>query len=300
MLKHLLVPLDGSRLAEAVLGAAASLAHQSGARLTLLHVLERNAPAQVHGERHLTDPTEAEAYLAGVANGLQRQGLTVACHSHDVAEAGVAQSITRHSAAMGVDLVVMATHGEGDAAQTLFGSIAQQVIGLGSVPVLIIHPDAAPAQCAFRRIVVPLDQSEEHEASLTVAADLARCLGASVHLLTVVPRRAELGGSGGALGRLLPTAMSAVLDAQVAEAGRRIEDLVSALEAQGLAADGRVERGETVAAIVADLNSQCCDLLVLGTHARRGWTAFWSGSVAPRVLAQWRRPTLLVRAAPRG
>ena len=66
-LDRILVPLDGSRLAEYAMGAAASLAARFHARLLLLHVLERGAPATVHGDRHLTGVEEAEAYLREVA-----------------------------------------------------------------------------------------------------------------------------------------------------------------------------------------------------------------------------------------
>jgi nucleotide-binding universal stress UspA family protein len=300
MFRHFLLPLDGSKLAEAVLGPARSLASDLGAEITLLHVLERNAPKEIHGERHLTDPKEAETYLEGLAADLRRDGLTVSFHSHDVAEAGVAESITRHAAEMGADLVVMATHGSGGMAEQLFGSIAQRVIGCGSTPVLIIHPDTAPAALVVRRMLVPLDQVEEHEASVPVATELAAALGAEIRLLTAVPRRSNLAGTGGALGRMLPTAMAAVLDAQVDDAGRRLEGLARQLADRGVTARARVERGEPVQVILQGLVSEHADLLVLATHTRRGWAAFWSGSVAPRVLAQWRRPTLLVRAAGRG
>ena len=67
MFKSILVPLDGSHLAEAGLPAAASLAEKLNAPVTLLHVIEQNAPEAVHNERHLKLPQEAEAYLQGLA-----------------------------------------------------------------------------------------------------------------------------------------------------------------------------------------------------------------------------------------
>jgi len=53
MFKRLLVPLDGSRLAEAALPPAAYLANRLDAAITLVHIIERSASAEVHGERHL-------------------------------------------------------------------------------------------------------------------------------------------------------------------------------------------------------------------------------------------------------
>ena len=61
MFKHILVPLDGSTLAEAALPAAVSLAQTYKAPVTLLHVIEQDAPEEVHRDRHLTKAVEAEA-----------------------------------------------------------------------------------------------------------------------------------------------------------------------------------------------------------------------------------------------
>ena len=89
MFKHLLVPLDGSKLAEAVLPAARAWAERLHARLTLLHITEKNAPAKIHGEHHLGSTAEAESYLAAQAGTLARPGLDVQWHVHE-AEAAMA------------------------------------------------------------------------------------------------------------------------------------------------------------------------------------------------------------------
>ncbi len=68
MFKHLLVPLDGSKLAESALPVAAWLAKTLKAPITLLHVIEQDAPEEVHRDRHLTNSDEAEAYLAKLPN----------------------------------------------------------------------------------------------------------------------------------------------------------------------------------------------------------------------------------------
>ena len=63
MFKNILVPLDGSNLSEASLAPAAYLAKNFKSQITLLHISEEDAPTQVHKERHLTKPDEANAYL---------------------------------------------------------------------------------------------------------------------------------------------------------------------------------------------------------------------------------------------
>ncbi len=82
-LSHLLIPLDGSRLAEAALPVAAALAERLGARVTLLHVLERDPPREVHGEPHLGAAGEACAYLDEVAARAFAAVAPVVRHVHE-------------------------------------------------------------------------------------------------------------------------------------------------------------------------------------------------------------------------
>ena len=68
MFKHILVPLDGSKLAEAALPAAVSLAQTFSIPVTLLHIIEQDAPEEIHRDRHLTKASQAEAYLSRIAS----------------------------------------------------------------------------------------------------------------------------------------------------------------------------------------------------------------------------------------
>src|SRR5450830_595606 len=86
MFKHILVPLDGSKLAESALPVAASLAKTLKAPVTLLHVIEQGAPEEVHRDRHLTDSAEAEAYLSGIAQSDFPPKTKVDWHVHTAAE----------------------------------------------------------------------------------------------------------------------------------------------------------------------------------------------------------------------
>jgi nucleotide-binding universal stress UspA family protein len=76
-IRHVLAPLDGSNLAEAVLPIARGLATSLGATITLLHVIEHDAPETIHGEPHLMTAADAEAYLGRVAEELRAGGATV-------------------------------------------------------------------------------------------------------------------------------------------------------------------------------------------------------------------------------
>ena len=92
MFKHILLPLDGSALAESVLPAAEYLARVFGAKITLVHIIEKDGQAMVHGERHLTQPAEAEAYLAQIRQRAFAPETAVSLHVHESAVQDVAHS----------------------------------------------------------------------------------------------------------------------------------------------------------------------------------------------------------------
>ncbi|MEW6045801.1 MAG: universal stress protein [Bacillota bacterium] len=294
MFGHLLVPLDGSTLAEAVLPVAEALARCLNASITLLHVLEHNAPARVHGERHLCDPQEAQGYLGGVLERLRAKGFSAQCHVHEVPEGDVARSIVQHAEELANDLVLLSTHGRGGMRDLLVGSIAQQVLTNGTRPVLVVHPGAVPDPFGLGRLAVPLDGTARHEHSLPVAWALARACGASVHLVTAVPTPAELAVEQGAAGRMLPLTTAARLDIEEQEAQRYLREV--ARTAPGVSVFLHVRRGDPAGELIACFREIRADLAVVATHALKRWDAFWAGSVTPRLLSQWRRPVLLVRA----
>jgi nucleotide-binding universal stress UspA family protein len=295
MFKHILVPLDGSAPAEAALPAAAYLAARCGARVTLLHIIERDAPATIHGARHLHQREEAAAYLAEIRTRAFPAGAAVACHVHKAAMADVARGIVEHEDELALDLVVMCAHGRRALLEKIFGRIAQQVVGLGRVPVLLIRPPvsgAATFDC--RTILVPEDGQPEHEIGLQVATDLVRATGARLELLFVVPTATTLSGSDAVSSQLLPSATRVMLE--LAERGARdhLQRHLAALA--GLHAQANVLRGDPAQEVVAAAEQLDADLVVLATHGKAGSEAFWSGSVAAKIIRACPRPLLLVPA----
>ncbi len=301
MVKHILVPLDGSAPAEAALPAAALLAARCGARVTLLHIIERDAPATIHGARHLREQGEATAYLDEIHRRSFPADTKVACHVHEAAAADVARGIVEHEGELAPDLIVMCAHGRRGFHEKIFGRIAQQVVGLGSVPVLLIRPPAtgaAPFEC--RTILVPEDGQPEHEIGLQVATGLARATGAKLELLFVVPTAATLGGTDALTKQLLPSATRIMLD--LAERGARehlqqhVSALVGGTSSPALQAAAHVLRGEPAREVCAAAERLAADLVVLATHGKAGSSAFWSGSVAAKIIRDCPRPLLLVAA----
>ncbi len=298
MFSHFLVPLDGSSLAEAVLPVTAALADTLRGRVTLLHVIERSAPAAVHGEPHLTDVPDAEAYLERAAERLAAAA-PVDRHVHAGQELDVAQSIAEHAAELGADLVVLCTHGRSRLRHRLFGGIAQRVAGKGRTPILLVPPagtaPARPFRC--RTMLIPLDGESAHEQGLPPAAELARACEASLHLLVVVPTLGTLAGEQAATGQILPGTTAALLELDEERAEQYVSELVARLAAGGLEVTAEVGRGDPTAMILETASRIGADLIVLGTHGRSGLDAFWSASVAPRIAQKAHLPVLLVPVA---
>jgi nucleotide-binding universal stress UspA family protein len=296
----LLVPLDGSHLAEAVLPTVVALAQRCQSQVMLLHVVERHAPTRVHGERHLQSGAEAQLYLEELADRLRQQGILVEQHVHADCEDHVARAIVEHAQELESDLVVICTHGTGGVRDLLSGSIAQQVLQRGTRPVWLVQPrkDGSAPPCALRRILVPLDGTPEHEPALEPAIALARCFGAELHLVFVIPTIATLAGGAAVAGLLLPATMRAVLDLAQHGAEEYLEETVAFCRRQEVVAQAQVLRGDPVSEVVKLATRLEVHLIVLASHGRAGLDALLAGSVAARIVGRSALPLLLVRAAP--
>ncbi len=294
-----LVPLDGSTLAESALPAVVEVSQRMSAAVTLYHALERSAPATVHGDRHLTLPAEAEGYLAGVAAWFAERGVAAAIHS-DADPGDVASRIAAAASREGADLVVLCTHGSGGLRGLLFGRVAQQVLQRGTVPVLLIPPSPAGREQTFRcrRILVPLDGSQTAEGAIPVAVSVAAGFEAELLLAMVVPTVDTISGERAAATRLMPTAAAAVLDAEAADAVDYLNGVAGPLVVRNSAVHVAVARGEPVRALLDVAARRDADLLIMATHGRSGVGAVWAGSVAQRIIAQSTRPVLLARIPP--
>ncbi|MGB9673457.1 MAG: universal stress protein [Anaerolineales bacterium] len=296
MFKNILVPLDGSRLAEAALTPAAWLSKKLTATVMLIHVIEANPPQAIHGEHHIRNEDEACDYLTQIGKTRFDPSVTVEYHVHTEEVRNVPRSITSHASEFGSDLIIMCAHGEGGLRDILLGSIAQQVIGMGKTPVLLIKPegsldgDIKP----FRRLLVGLDNMPEHEASLQVAGELATAINAELRLVNVVQTVETLKGSTAAASKLLPTTAVAMLEMTVSAALDYLEGKAENWRQCGVAVSTSVRRGDIAHELVLEAQDSDCDLIVLGTHGKAGMGAFWSGSVAPKLVGKTNLPLLFV------
>lgn len=294
--RALLVPLDGSTAAESVLPAAITLAQRLPARVSLLHTLERNAPARVHGQAHLTTEPEAEQYLQRIAEQLEAQGVTVTWHVHEAPVGNVPRNIAVHAAAQGAELILLSTHEVTDPRSWLMGAVAQGVSRYAAAPVLLLRNGRnAPPTFAPGEVIVALDSEQHGEATIPSAARLARALGVPLRLLTVVPTAETMTGDRAAATRLLPSGARAALDLEAQTAASDLAVIAGRLRGTTPGVDivAAVMRGDPSQAIMSAARAQNA-IIALATHGRTGLDAIWSGSVGSRIIARAPGPFLLV------
>ncbi len=150
MYRRILVPLDGSTLAEAALPHATALATRFQASLTLLEVATSitvasavdplaasGAEAALVVEAAEATEQAAKEYLAGVAARPDLKDLQVQV---EVVPGVPAREIVRRAKAGDVDLIVMSTHGRSGLGRLVFGSVADEVLRETGLPILLIRP----------------------------------------------------------------------------------------------------------------------------------------------------------------
>ncbi len=132
MTSKILVPLDGSPVAEAILQPVQKLASQMSAEVTLLQVQSESGVLSFVNER---ETFEASAYLKVHVMALQEQGIT----AHHVIRTGdPATEIVDYATVNNMDMIAMSTHGRTGISRALMGSVAEKVVRQSPLPVLLI------------------------------------------------------------------------------------------------------------------------------------------------------------------
>ncbi|MDQ2787158.1 MAG: universal stress protein [Chloroflexota bacterium] len=201
MSRHILVPLDGSRLAATAVPYALTLARAADARISLLAVVASppehaglpSAAAQEGDERHVTEST---AYLESVAVAMRAEGRTV---TTVVRHGNPASEILAASEDEGCSLIVISTHGRTGLDRIRIGSVAQHVLRHAIIPTLVVRPgNDAPTEgaAAISGVTVTLDGSALAEESLPVATRIATTLAIPLTLLRIIPSLTSLASAG--------------------------------------------------------------------------------------------------------
>lgn len=280
MMDRILVPLDGSPAAEAILPYVALLAGRGDAQVLLLRAFL--PPATTLGGLVPVLPA-FEDYLRGPQADLVRQGIRARTTTRIE---GAVPAILQTARERGVSLIAMATHGRTGLPHLLLGGTCEGVLRATPVPVFALRPFGPPREprAGFRNILVPLDESAGSLSILPAAAAFARLFGSRLVFLHVLePRKAALA----ALGR---------------DGRERAGDEAPALETaahqcavEGLTARLLVDTGDVRGRILSRIRSERIDLVAMTARGRSGLSRLLFGSVSGTILRRADVPLLLCR-----
>jgi nucleotide-binding universal stress UspA family protein len=297
MYTRILVPLDGSKIAEGVLPYARMLAENLQIPVELLTVLDvADISKHVHANQltHFDAVTndevlKAEKYLSGVATSFH--GESVGC---TVEKGATAETILGTAGEDNGTLIAMASHGRSGLRRWLLGSIAEKVLRAANNPLFLIRANeeaATGGKATLDSMMVPLDGSKLAESILPYAVELAKAINLKLRLMRsynvrgMLFSREDYSGFGAVVTKARDEATS-YLDAKVQES-----------KAQGLMeVTSLILEGEPTERIIEAAKEAPNGLIAMCTHGRSGVKRWMLGSVTEKVVRHSGNPVLVVRA----
>ncbi len=293
MLERILIPLDGSPVAEAVLPQVGRLLKRQDSEVLLVHAVSIPPIPDVNYALLAGEPkAEAEKYAAGVEARLAAEGVRV----RSIVKVGypadvILDAVEKERATM----VAMSTHGRSGLSRWVFGSIAEKVLRVCPVPVLLLRSRGAagpaPAgELPMRGILVPVDGSEGSLSVIPRAGELARLFNARLVVLRVLE-----GPGVGFLGELVERPAVPPAPPSTGAPDEVTRYAAERLTAFGVPVVTLSVHGDPAGAILDIAASHNCDLVAMSTHGRRGPSRWVFGSVTEKVLHACPVPMLVVR-----
>lgn len=301
-----LVPLDGSRLAEGILPYVEALVQGRASTVHLLSVAstgrgarwpfadrQRDQETRDHVEREL------RVYLQGAAGELALPLADVQLH---VRFGRPADEILAFAHEIDAGAIVTSTHGRSGIGRWGFGSVTDRVLRGATCPVLLVRPRAggeAGARPDYRRILVPLDGSEIAEQVLPYVRALIQPQQTRIDLISVLVT--GLGDQTVALLTSYPPGLRlASTTRHYAEIKLQayLRSVAAALRERGAIVHLSVRQGLPADEILAFGCEIKADLIAMTTHGLSGFSRWTYGNVASKVLQGASSPVLLVRPSP--
>lgn len=293
MYRTILVPVDGSKLAERALAIAMPLAEQHGARLILFRAHELVMPLTMGGGAPVRDTAldetwraEARSYVEKLAKRTAK--LTTAPVEAEFREGRVVPTLSAYATESGAGLVVMSTHGRGGFQRFWLGSVADALVRHATVPVLLVRGTRPPAKRLanappFVRAVVPLDGSDNAERALTAAKALFGRVHARVTLVHVVHPMSEVAG------------VNLKRDHSAEVVHDYLEPLATRTASETLEVRYEVKvDGNVARALAESAEAHDADLIVIAGQGLSGVQRFLVGSVADKLIRTAAVPVMVV------
>ncbi len=320
MFTRILVPLDGSSLAEGAIPHAELFSRIFNAKIFLLQVLdppdERESTQNVEPLGWQIRKAEADMYLKGIATRIREHLGEIPPAAEEegksrveyhVREGKAAENIVDFAHGENIDLVVISTHGAGGLSRWNLSSVTQKVINLIYLPVLIIRSyDRANTTDIierYRKILLPIDCSRRAECSITAAVELTRgemskiaSAEKSKLILAAVIRPPEM-----PLAEPFPPEITKILD-QLSKVsrlavGKYLDEMKERLPVQ---IETSIVEGTSVATTIHELADQPdIDLVILCAHGYSGKGTWPYGTVTRNYIEHGEKPLLVIQDLPR-
>ncbi len=288
MFEKVLVPLDGSDIAEIVLPYVAAIGRTFGKEVTLVTAAEPGA----------ADKSQMlDSYLKETAAELKKMISKTIKISANVLSGKPAEAILNYAKDADTDLIVIAGHGASGGSPLQLGNIAMKVMAASSKPVLLVRQKASSASAdkLLQRIMVPLDGSEMSRSALDVVEPMAAALDAEVVLFQAVePVRYVPGFETMAPNILLPSN-----DEIKRSAAKYLNEVEQPLKTRGLKTSSVVIADAPAEAILDYADSGNIDLIAMTTHGFSGIKRWVFGSTAEKVLQAASKPVLVIPSVKR-
>jgi nucleotide-binding universal stress UspA family protein len=289
MIGHILVPLDGSVLAECVLPHVLATIPSADTRITLLHVLE---PPRLKGDEQTIDPLEwhlkkreAEVYLDSIAQQLREAKLQV---EYVIQEGLPADCVIDFANNNDVKMIILSTHGRSGLSGWNVSSVVQKIILRSFKSTLLVRAYRTPrtrhTAIRYKRLFVGLDCSARAEYILPVAINLAQSHKARL-ILGMVIRKPEM------FSRFPLSDEDAKMSERIVERNRcaashYLEGLKKQLSLQGIETQTQMVTSDNVTAALHDMvEQQKADLVMLVAHGHSGEGRWPYGSIATSFIA---------------
>ena len=283
MFKKILVPLDGSKIAEAVIPFAREIASRSGAELLFVTAVQQVGvwDATLSLQVLKRESEIASDYLATVERDVSGEGQKAATQ---VIDGDAAEAVLASADAAGADLIAISTHGRSGLSRWLFGSVATHILERSAIPLLVLRPkegeDRGAPGPVVKKILVPLDGSDVAKSVLPVVEEFAKTMGASLVLYhSVAPLSAYPG---------FESAGAAALGEAIEEMQRQAREILARaaeeVTARGVEATTVVSLGTAVDGVQTAASELDVDLIAIATHGRSGLGRAILGSVADGVI----------------
>jgi len=295
MFERILLPLDGSRLAEAAVPYGAELAARLGSELILFHACARE---------HQPFQSMHQLYLRDVVDGLERymEKKFPRCEDWAVRTETIvgepADAICEYVERNDIKLIVMAAHGGSGLKYWAVGNVADKVVRAVNIPMLLIrakegHPIEGKKKL-INRILLSLDGSDTSEIAVPYVGELAKRLKASITLY----RMAEGKFLHSDFDEYAPLVSAPVMAAEEKQVRAYLTRRERALRQEGISVTHRVTSGTDAAAEILEQGEKSkADLVVMASRGRSKIVRWVFGSVAHKILFEGDLPLLLVRKA---